>query len=190
MFLSTTPAHFDLTGHVALVTGGSKGIGTRHGDRPRAGRRRRRHLGAPSGSGPTSTAEGLRALGARTHVVACDVADEVAIRAACDETVEALGRIDSCFANAGFGDAYDSLTIERDRWQKVHDVNVDGTFFTMREAARHMVERGGGGKLVAISSITERFGAANICSATPRARAPSGRSSAPSRSSSRDTTSR
>jgi NAD(P)-dependent dehydrogenase (short-subunit alcohol dehydrogenase family) len=37
-------------------------------------------------------------------------------------------------------------------------VNLDGAFLTFREIARHMVERGGGGKLVAVGSIAERFG--------------------------------
>ena len=159
--MSDTPALFDLTGHVAVVTGGSKGIGLGMATAlARAGADVA--IWARDRDRADASAADLRALGARTHVVGCDVADETAIRAACSETVDALGRIDSCFANAGFGDGYDSLEVERDRWRKVLDVNVDGTFFTMREAARHMVERGGGGKLIAISSITERFGAANM----------------------------
>jgi NAD(P)-dependent dehydrogenase (short-subunit alcohol dehydrogenase family) len=43
-------------------------------------------------------------------------------------------------------------------WRRVLAVNFDGAFLTMRDAARHMKERGGGGKLIAISSISEIFG--------------------------------
>jgi NAD(P)-dependent dehydrogenase (short-subunit alcohol dehydrogenase family) len=158
----TTPASpFDLRGHVTVVTGGSRGIGlglatglARAGadvaiwarDAERAGQ----------------AAEVLKASGVRTHALVCDVADDQAVRDACAETVDALGRIDSCFANAGLGDAYDSLKVDRERWHRILDVNLDGVFFTLREVARHMIERGGGGKLVAVSSITERFGAANM----------------------------
>ncbi len=159
--MSDPPSPFDLRGHVSVITGGSRGIGLGLATGlARAGADVA--IWARDAERAEAAAAELRELGVRTHAVACDVADEVAIRAACAETVDALGRIDSCFANAGLGDAYDSLRVDREQWRRVLDVNVDGVFFTLREVARHMVERGGGGKLVAISSITERFGAANM----------------------------
>ena len=150
---------FDLTGHVSVVTGGSKGIG----------------LGIARGLARAgadvaiwsrnleqgrSAAADLEKLGARALAVACDIGDEASIQAACASTLQALGRIDSCFANAGLGDYYNPLKASLERWRRVLDVNLDGTFVTLREVSKHMVERGGGGKLVTISSITERFGAA------------------------------
>ena len=89
----------------------------------------------------------------------CDVASEDDVVRATAETVEACGRIDICFANAGFGSSANPLKLSLEKWRQLLAVNLDGAFLTLREAARHMVERGGGGKLVAISSITEIFGA-------------------------------
>jgi len=150
---------FDLSGRVALVTGGSKGIGLGMArGLARAGAdiaiwSRNRDQGQ-------AAAADLEKLGVRALPVSCDIGSEASIQAACAETVERLGRIDACFANAGFGDFYNPLKASLERWRRVLDVNLDGTFVTLREVSKHMVERGGGGKLITISSITERFGAA------------------------------
>jgi NAD(P)-dependent dehydrogenase (short-subunit alcohol dehydrogenase family) len=68
-------------------------------------------------------------------------------------TVARFGRVDSCFANAGIGIAKPFLETSVEDWERVLSVNLRGTFLTFREAARHMVARGGGGKLVAIASV-------------------------------------
>jgi NAD(P)-dependent dehydrogenase (short-subunit alcohol dehydrogenase family) len=74
--------------------------------------------------------------------------------------VRALGRIDVCVANAGFGLLKNTLELSLDEWRQVTRVDLDGVFLTFREVAKHMVARGGGGKLIAISSIGEIFGMA------------------------------
>ena len=154
---------FDLSGRVAVVTGGSKGIGlgmarglARAGSDVAIWSRNR-------DQGLTAAAE-LEELGVRARACSCDVGSEASIKDACAATLEELGRIDSCFANAGLGDFYNPLKASLERWRRVLDVNLDGTFVTFREVSKHMVERGGGGKLVTISSITERFGAAKQAS--------------------------
>jgi NAD(P)-dependent dehydrogenase (short-subunit alcohol dehydrogenase family) len=83
----------------------------------------------------------------------CDVGDEAAVTAAFDETVAALGKVDSCFANAGIGGMSPFVEMTADEWHRVLRVNLDGTFFTLRAAARHMVERGEGGSLVGMASL-------------------------------------
>ena len=85
----------------------------------------------------------------------CDVADEAAVEAAIAEALATLGRIDACFANAGVsGRAPSFLEMTADEWRRVLSVNLDGVFFTLRGVARHMVERGGGGgSLVVTSSL-------------------------------------
>ena len=151
---------FDLSGRVAVVTGGSKGIGFGMArGLARAGADVA--IWARSLEACEKAAEELRGFGARTLAVSCDIGSEESIVAATARTVEELGRIDACFANAGHGDYYDPLKVSLERWRRVVDVNLDGTFLTLREVAKHMVERGGGGKLVTISSICERFGAEN-----------------------------
>ncbi|MDJ0847922.1 MAG: SDR family oxidoreductase [Myxococcota bacterium] len=148
---------FDLEGHVSVVTGGNRGIGLGIA-------RGLAHAGASLAlwsrdqARNEEAAKELEGLGAQVLCVRCDVASENDIVAATAATVERFGRIDSGFANAGYGSARSPLKLSLEKWRELMAVNLDGTFLTFRELARHMVERGGGGKLVAISSITEIFG--------------------------------
>jgi NAD(P)-dependent dehydrogenase (short-subunit alcohol dehydrogenase family) len=144
---------FDLSGHVALVTGGNSGIGlgmaaglARAGaDVAIWGRRAERNEQA---------AEQLREHGARVHPVACDVSEPGEVEAAFADTLGALGRIDSCFANAGVGaGSVPFLEMTLDDFRRVTRVNLEGAFLVLQGAARHMVERGGGGSLVGVSSL-------------------------------------
>jgi NAD(P)-dependent dehydrogenase (short-subunit alcohol dehydrogenase family) len=148
---------FDLRDRVAVVTGGSRGIGKGIAlGLARAGADVA--LWARDADSAAGTAAEIRELGVRAIGIACDVAVEADVARACAATISELGRIDACFANAGGGDFYDPLEVSLERWRRLLAVNLDGAFLTLREVAKHMVERGGGGKLVAISSITEIFG--------------------------------
>ena len=152
---------FDLTGKVALVTGGNGGIGlgfaeglVEHGANVCIwGTNEQKNAAAKA------TLESIRA-GAQVEALRCDVSREDEVVASFAETIERLGHVDSCFANAGVGGggiAFDAMTPEE--WQRVFKVNMDGAMLTFREAVKHMKQRGGG-SLVATSSGTARFGAA------------------------------
>lgn len=143
---------FDLHGHVALVTGGNSGIGLGMADALAA-------HGADVaiwGTNPAKNAaarEQLAGHGGRVLDLVCDVGDQAAVEAAFARTVAELGRVDSCFANAGVGGQASSfLTMTADEWRRVLRVNLDGAFFTLQAAVRHMVERGGGGSLAVTAS--------------------------------------
>lgn len=104
----------------------------------------------------------LEAMGGTARAYVCDVADEDAVVATMAQSREDLGRLDGCFANAGHGGIGSSfLDLSLEDWRTVMRVNLDGAFLTLREAARHLVDQGEGGSLVAISSTSSVHGAAN-----------------------------
>lgn len=143
---------FDLTDHVALVTGGNGGIGLGYA-RGLAKAGATVAIWGRSGAKNETALSELRALGAEAEAFTCDVSRESDVTKTLAATVDRFGRVDSCFANAGFGKPRPFLEMSLDDWDEVLAVNLTGVFLTFREAARHMVGRGGGGKLVATSSI-------------------------------------
>ena len=158
-----TPVYtpFDLTGKVALVTGGNGGIGLGMA-------RALAQAGADVAIWGTNAKKNaaakveLDATGRRVLALECDVANEQAVEAAFAETIAKLGRVDGCFANAGVSGRGTATFLEMsgDEWRRVLKVNLDGVFYTFRTAARHMVQRGGGGALVGTASLAAIEGAA------------------------------
>ncbi|HEY6877356.1 MAG TPA: SDR family oxidoreductase [Polyangiales bacterium] len=148
---------FDLKGHVAVITGGNGGIGL--------GLARGLAKAGASlaiwGRNPHKNAAAvdmLRALGAEADSFACELSDEAQVVAAMAATLERFGRVDSCFANAGVAHNQAFLEMTQPQWNAVMQVNLVGVMLTFREATRHMVTRGGGGKLVAVSSVASLHG--------------------------------
>jgi NAD(P)-dependent dehydrogenase (short-subunit alcohol dehydrogenase family) len=149
-----------LEGKAALVTGGGSGIGlacARHLLRDGAivtiaGRSedKLRHAAATLASDVPQ--------GAAVRVAACDVTDEAAVAAAV-QVAAVSGRLDIAIANAGGGAAGPIVGMSLDEWRYAIDVNLAGTFLTIKHSARAMAA--GGGAIVAMSSIagvlTHRF---------------------------------
>jgi NAD(P)-dependent dehydrogenase (short-subunit alcohol dehydrogenase family) len=149
---------FDLHGRVVVVTGGNGGIGL---GMARALAEAGADLviwGRNAGKNGAARAE-LAELGTRVHAVACDVADEQQVIDAFAESVEAMGKVDSLFANAGIGGYSPFVDMTYAEWRRVQSVDLDGVFLCLREAARHLVARGEGGSLVAVSSTSAIHGA-------------------------------
>lgn len=155
---------FDLTGKVALVTGGNGGIGFGMVEALA-------QAGADVviwGSNPKKNADAeakLAGLGVKVMSQVVDVSDEHAVAAGMVEAVSKMGRVDTVIANAGIGAGAASFSeFPTETYRRVLAVNLDGVFFTFREACKHMVARAGegdraGGSLVAISSLSALDGA-------------------------------
>lgn len=159
-----TRGNFDLTGKVALVTGGNGGIGLGMAEGMAAAGCDLVIWGSNPGKNASAEAK-LKAHGRRVLAQTVDVADETQVEAAFAEAVKAMGRIDGCFANAGVSQTRSAFhELSTTEWRRVQSVNTDGAFFTLRAAARHMVERSksgdqSGGRLIGMASTAAIHGA-------------------------------
>src|SRR5688572_9896259 len=155
---------FDLTGKVALITGGNGGIGLGMAEALAEAGADVCIWGTNAGKSETAKTR-LGKTGRKIEALVVDVSDEAAAETAMADTVKRLGRVDACFANAGVtGRAKSMFELDGKEWRRVLAVNLDGAFFTLRAAARHMVARAEkgdpGGRLVGIASLAARSGAA------------------------------
>jgi len=155
---------FNLQGKSALVTGGNGGIGYGMAEALLAAGAQVAIWGSRAEKTEQAKAQLIQSCGdaARVQAFVCDVGDEAALEATFARTVKALGgRLDACFANAGVsGKGKTLLDLSLEDWRRVQRVNVEGVFMTFRAAARHMIESGHGGSLVATASTAALEGAA------------------------------
>lgn len=151
---------FDLSGRVACVTGGSKGLGRAMAEGLASAGADIVLLSRNTGEASKVAAEIARDYGRRTLGLEADVADEVAIGAAVARAVSEFGKIDILINNAGINirGAIDELTL--DDFHKVLNVNVNGLWLTTRAVVPHMKARGYG-RIINLSSTLGLVGLAN-----------------------------
>jgi NAD(P)-dependent dehydrogenase (short-subunit alcohol dehydrogenase family) len=148
---------FDLSGKVAIVTGGGSGIGRQMAEGlAEAGADL--VLCARKAERCEQAAAELEGLGVRALGLGCDVRDPDQIQAVVSRAVDELGSVDVLVNNAGtvWGATPEDMPLEG--WQKVVDVNLTGAFLFAQAAGRVMIERGGGA-IVNIASVAGLHGA-------------------------------
>lgn len=154
---------FDLSGKVALVTGGNGGIGLGMADAMAQAGADMMIWGTNEEKNAAAVKQ-LAAHGGKAAAKRVDVANEDEVVAAMADTAKEMGRIDAVFANAGIGYGANSfLNITAEMYRKVLAVNLDGVFWTFREACRHMQDRAKdgdpGGSIVGVASLAAIEGA-------------------------------
>lgn len=154
---------FDLAGRGVVVTGGNGGIGYGMARALLAAGAQVAIWGSNADKTQAARASLAQECGDadRVHAIVCDVGEEAQVDRAFAQSVEALGRVDSCFANAGVSSKGVLLTeLSLEEFRRVQRINVEGVFLTFRAAARHMAQHGQGGSLVATASTAAVEGAA------------------------------
>jgi NAD(P)-dependent dehydrogenase (short-subunit alcohol dehydrogenase family) len=147
---------FDLSGRVALVTGGSRGLGEEMAEGlAEAGAaivlcaRREQWL--------TPTLESFRSRGFKVEGMMCDVSDAGQVQAVVDQTLSAFGKIDILINNAGIAWAAEPEDMPADKWQKVIDTNLTGTFLCCQAVGKEMLRRKNG-CIINVASIAGMIG--------------------------------
>src|SRR3954471_23938416 len=151
---------FDLTGKVALVTGGSRGLGldmaTALGEAGAAvviTARREQWL-------KTAETE-LTAKGISCVAVPCDVSDSGQVNNAVTAAIDRFGRLDILINNAGvsWGEPIETMPVEK--WRQVSETNATGCFLMSQAAGREMLRAGRGGSIINIASVAGVAGLAS-----------------------------
>lgn len=148
---------FDLTGKVALVTGGNGGIGLGMAQGlAKAGARV--VIAARNAQKSAAAVEALKALGSDSFALAADVTHEESVRALFDQLAARCGRLDILVNNAGttVRKPVDQLALAE--WNQVMDTNLTSAFLCCRAAHPHL-KAAGGGKIINIGSMMSIFGA-------------------------------
>lgn len=148
---------FDLTGKVAIVTGGNGGIGLGMArGLARAGASV--VIAGRNQAKSESAAREVEALGARALAIAVDVTDKNAVAGMVEATLTTFNRLDILINNAGINIRNPAHTLSLDDWHSVIDTNLTSAFLCA-QAAYPAMKKAGGGKIINIGSMMSIFGA-------------------------------
>ncbi|HGH5397514.1 TPA: SDR family oxidoreductase [Raoultella planticola] len=146
---------FDLKGKTALVTGSARGLGFAYAE----------GLAASGASIILNdiresllqvSVDQLRSKGYEVQGVAFDVTDEAAVEKVFTELDASGVQVDILINNAGIQYRKPMVELELENWQKVIDTNLTSAFIVSRAAAKRMISRGTGGKIINIGSLTSQ----------------------------------
>jgi 2-dehydro-3-deoxy-D-gluconate 5-dehydrogenase len=147
---------FDLSGKVAVVTGGNGGIGLGMA-RGLAGAGAAVVVAGRNAEKSRRAVAELAGLGGEAVAIECDVAEEAAVEALVRGTVDRFGRLDVLINNAGMNIRKPVQELTLAEWRRVLDTNLTSAFLACR-AAYPIMKRNGGGKIINIGSMMSIFG--------------------------------
>jgi 2-deoxy-D-gluconate 3-dehydrogenase len=140
---------FDLTGKVAVVTGGSRGIGKGIAiGLAEAGA----NIVLVQRSNDTSTQEEIKALGVRCEIIHCDLINLEDVKQVIPNAIETMGSVDILVNNAGIQRRSRAVDFSEQDWDDVLTVNLKAVWILCQQAGRHMVKRKSG-KIINIASL-------------------------------------
>lgn len=150
------PKLFDLSGKVAIVTGGSRGIG-------KAVCRGLSAFGAKVvitgiSRGNQVTVDEINKEGGHAIYIPCDVSKTEQSRRAVKKAVETFGTVDILVNNAGVGTVDPAELVSEEEWDRIMSVNLRGLFFMSQAVAKVMIQQKKGGRIINIGSIFGRVG--------------------------------
>jgi meso-butanediol dehydrogenase/(S,S)-butanediol dehydrogenase/diacetyl reductase len=150
-----------LHGKVAIVTGGAQGIGEAIASRL-VQEGAKVAVADLNGAKAKSVADELNRRGANAIGISVDVANRAEVHAAIRDTVKSFGRLDIFFNNAGFNKPLPFMDVDENNFNAIMRVNAWGVLVCTQEAAREMISRGEGGKIINTASIAGRQGYAEF----------------------------
>jgi len=148
---------FDLTGKVAIITGGSGGIGSVLAA-GMAGAGADVVVASRTVAKLEPVAEKIRGLGRKSLAVSVDVTQEKSLQNLVEQTLNSFNRIDILVNCAGLAIRHAPEEMPIEDWQKVMDFNARGVFLSCKTVGAQMIKQGGG-KIIIISSVRARYGA-------------------------------
>lgn len=153
---------FDLTGKVAIVTGGNKGLGAGIAlALAEAGA----DIAVVSTRTETETVEAVKALGRKAIHIAADLTSIAPVERIVSTTLSELGGLDILVNNAGMIRRADSVDFTEADWDAVIDLNLKSAFFLAQACGRHMIAQGAG-KIINIASMLSFQGGIRVPSYT------------------------
>jgi len=147
---------FDLSGRVALVTGGNGGLGLAMA-RGLAQAGANIAIAARNQDKTASALAKIQAEGVKAEGIQADVTQEAEIQRMVTQTVAGFGRVDILVNNAGITMRKEPQDLSADEWDQVVDVNLRAAFLASRAVYPHMKSQGGG-KIISIGSMFSIFG--------------------------------
>lgn len=147
----------DLKGKVAVVTGGSKGIGNAIARRLSEEKMKVVINYHSDKEGAEETVAELKKIGGEAVAVEADVSSEEGIQALLDAAVSNFGELDLWINNAGMENKVPTHELTLEDWNKVIDVNLTGVFLGSKAALNHFLEHNKKGNIINLSSVHERI---------------------------------